>query len=760
MGSDAATLDARRIQVQGIVQGVGFRPFVAGLAVRFGVTGWVRNDGGSVTIHAEAAPDVLDAFAAAIRTEAPPLALVESVASTATPRGGHTDFAVDPSIDTDTGPRLAPPDAATCTRCLEELFDPMDRRFAYPFINCTNCGPRFTIITALPYDRGNTSMRGFEMCPDCRREYEDPADRRYHAEPIACPTCGPRLRLVDGAGHAIAGDPVVLAAELLRSGSIVAVKGLGGFQLACDALDDRVVHELRTRKRRPEKPFAVMVRDMDEARRRFDPSEVAEAALGSWRAPIVLLDDRGTLAPAVAPGHRRQGAMLPSTPVHHLLVRAAGIPLVMTSGNVSDEPICIEDDDALRRLAGIADAFLVHDRPIVARYDDSVLLVRTGGRAATVLRRARSEAPQPLPLARAVPRTVLGTGAELHGAFCIIEGDRAYLSQHIGDLDAEAAMDAYRDAYDRYRRVFRTEPELVAHDLHPDLMTTRFAETLGLPRIAVQHHHAHVATTMAEHGLEDEVLGIAMDGLGLGEDGTIWGGELLRCTPARAVRVGRLRPVRQPGGDAATRHPWRMAVSHAADAGVVQEALPFVGIADGDVEVVLGQIRSGLASPSTSSAGRLFDAVAALLGICRHASYDGQAAGLLEQAALLGRDRVPIRAAVGMREGLLEIDPREVVRWIVAGRAAGAPTADLARGFHTCFAEAVARACTQLSEGGQVATGRVALGGGVFQNDLFTTDLRRRLTGAGFEVFLPRRVPVGDGGIALGQAYVAAARGA
>ena len=760
MGSDAATLEARLVQVRGIVQGVGFRPFVAGLAARYGVTGWVRNDGGRVTIHAEAAPDALEAFATAIRTEAPPLAVVEGVESTAIPRGGHTTFAVDPSIDADTGPRLAPPDAATCLPCLEELFDPMDRRSGYPFINCTNCGPRFTIITSLPYDRANTSMRRFTMCADCRREYEDPADRRYHAEPIACPTCGPRLQLVDRAGHPIAGDPVMRAAELLRSGAIVAVKGLGGFQLACDALDDRVVRELRTRKRRPDKPFAVMIRDMDEVRRRFVPSEGAEAALGSWRAPIVLVDDRGTLAPAVAPGHRRHGVMLPSTPAHHLLVRAAGIPLVMTSGNVSDEPICIADDDALRRLAGIADAFLVHDRTIVARYDDSVLFARTGERTATVLRRARSEAPESLPLARAVPRTVLGTGAELHGAFCIITGDRAYLSQHIGDLDTEASMDAYRDAYDRYRRVFQTEPELVAHDLHPDLMTTRFAEALGLPRIAVQHHHAHVAATMAEHGLEGEVLGIAMDGLGLGEDGTIWGGELLRCTPARAWRIGRLRPVRQPGGDAATRHPWRMAVSHTADAGVVREALPFVEVPDEEVEVALGQIRSGLASPSTSSAGRLFDAVAALLGICRHASYDGQAAGLLEQAALPGRDRAPVRMAVGMPEGLMEIDPRETLRWIVAGRAAGAPTADLARGFHTSFAEAVARACTQLSERGDVATRRVALGGGVFQNDLFTTDLRQRLTGAGFEVFLPRRVPVGDGGISLGQAYVAASRGA
>jgi len=452
--------------------------------------------------------------------------------------------------------------------------------------------------------------------------------------------------------------------------------------------------------------------------------------------------------------------MLPSTPLHHLLMRAASTPLVMTSGNVSDEPICIADDDALRRLAGIADAFLVHDRPIVARYDDSVVFVRSGDRAPTVSRRARSQAPQPLRMRRPSARTVLGTGAEMHGAFCVLTGDRAYLSQHIGDLDSEEAMNAYRDAYERFRRVFRMEPDLIAHDLHPDLMTTRFAEGLGLPRVAVQHHHAHIAATMAEHGLEDEVLGIAFDGLGFGEDGTIWGGELLRCTPARSERCGRLRPVPQPGGDAATRHPWRMSVAYAAAAGVLEHALPFLEAPEDEVDVVLGQIRSGLASPRTSSAGRLFDAVAALLGICRHATYDGQAACLLEQTASAVPARVPMRTAVQLRNGLVEIDARETFRWVVESRAAGTSVGEIASGFHASLAEAVARACAVIRERGDLRTRRIVLGGGVFHNDLFTTDLRRRLTGAGFEVFLPREAPVGDGGIALGQAYVAAARGA
>ncbi len=760
MSSAVATAEARLLEVVGVVQGVGFRPFVVGLAARYGVTGWIRNDGGHVTIHAEAPLGALDAFAAAIRAEAPPLARVESVAWTTIPRRGPVSFSVDASTDAAAGVRLVPPDAATCARCLEELFDPSDRRFHYPFINCTNCGPRFTIIGSLPYDRASTSMRAFAMCEDCRREYEDPGDRRFHAEPIACPACGPRLRLVDRAGLALPGDPVAIAAELLRSGSIVALKGLGGFHLACDALADAVVQELRVRKRRPDKPFAVMVRDLDDACRRFDVPDVAAAELASWRAPIVLVSDRGTLAPAVAPGHRRQGTMLPSTPLHHLLARAAGTPLVMTSGNVSDEPICIADEDALHRLDGIADAFLLHDRPIVARYDDSVLFVRSGDRSPTVLRRARSEAPQPIRLRRPVGRTVLGTGAELHGAFCVVAGDRAYLSQHIGDLESEEAMDAYRDAYDASRRVFRTEPELVAHDLHPDLMTTRFAEGLGIPCVAVQHHHAHIAATMAEHGLDGEVLGIAFDGLGLGEDGTIWGGELLRCTPAGSQRLGRLRPVRQPGGDAAARHPWRMAVAHAAAAGILEDALPLLEVPEEDVGIVLGQIRSGLASPQTSSVGRLFDAVAALLGICRRATYDGQAAGLLEQAAAPEPRRVPVRADVGVRDGLTEIDASQIVRWVAAAIETEQPVGEIAAGFHASLAEAVARACVSIRTHGELTTHRIVLGGGVFHNDLLTSDLVRRLTGAGFKVFLPREVPVGDGGIALGQAYVAAARGA
>ena len=533
-------LVARRIEVRGVVQGVGFRPFVWRLAERHGVAGRVRNASGVVEIHAEGAPEVLEAFTAAIAGEAPPLARVEAVSWTPVTAEGLGGFDVEASVD-GVGDRLVSADAATCAACLTELFDPDDRRYRYPFINCTDCGPRFTIIEALPYDRERTSMRAFPMCDQCRREYEDPGDRRFHAEPVACPACGPRVSLL---GVADADDPIEIVAALIRAGGIVALKGLGGFHLACDATDEAAVARLRDRKRRPDKPFAVMVSDVAAARRWFAPTPVELDALSSWQAPIVLMTAARPLAPPVAPGFARHGVMLPSTPLHHLLLRAVDRPLVMTSGNASDEPICVTNEDAADRLAPIADAVLVHDRDVVARYDDSVVQVRTGDAAPSVMRRARSSAPSPIDLAIDASPT-LGTGALLHGAFCLANAGKAFLSQHVGDLDTEESMAAYREALDRFREVFRIEPEIVAHDRHPDFMTTRFAASLGLPTVAVQHHHAHVAATMAEHGLDGEVLGLAFDGLGLGDDGTVWGGELLRVQRGR-VPEGRPPPTGGP----------------------------------------------------------------------------------------------------------------------------------------------------------------------------------------------------------------------
>jgi len=465
--------EARRVSVRGVVQGVGFRPFVWRLAERHGLTGWVRNADGVVEIHLEGSPGSLDAFVTELGDAPPPLAVVEDVSWRPEDVHGFPGFDVDVSVEGAAGDRLVPPDAATCDACLRELLDPDDRRYRYPFINCTDCGPRFTIIEALPYDRARTSMRNFPMCEACRQEYEDPGDRRFHAEPIACPVCGPRIELRDASGGGVEGDVVELVGSMLRGGAIVAIKGLGGFHLACDATDSGAVRLLRERKRRPNKPFAVMVADLAAAREWFEPTTEEAAALSSWRAPIVLVADRGRLAPGIAPGHRRCGAMLPATPLHHLLLRAVSAPLVMTSGNASDEPICIGNDEALDRLAGIADAFVLHDRAIVARYDDPVVWVRPDDQRPSVMRRARSFAPSSIDLACPVRVPTLGMGAELHGAFCLATGGRAFLSQHIGDLDTEEAMAAYRSALDRYREILRVEPELVAHDLHPDFASTR-----------------------------------------------------------------------------------------------------------------------------------------------------------------------------------------------------------------------------------------------------------------------------------------------
>ena len=742
---------AREIEVRGVVQGVGFRPFVWRLAERLGVRGTVRNRSGVVEIHAEGDAGALDGFCAAIAAEAPPLARVEDVRWTPAEPRGLAGFQVDESLDAPGGDRLVSPDVATCSACLAELLDPADRRFGYPFINCTDCGPRFTIIEALPYDRERTSMREFPMCEDCAREYRDPGDRRFHAEPVACPACGPRLELVDANRESLAGDPVEEAARLLRAGRVLALKGLGGFHLACDATDEAAVAELRRRKSRPDKPFAVMVATLEGARERFELSPAEEELLASSKAPIVLVRDRGTLAPSVAPGHRRQGAMLPSTPLHHLLLRGALVPLVMTSGNRSDEPICIENGEAVQRLSGIADAFLLHDRRIVARYDDSVTRVWRG--SPVVIRRARSFAPAPLELpVEAAP--ILGVGAELHGAFCLVSGRRAFLSQHVGDLDSEEAMGAYADALARHRSLFGLEPEAVAHDLHPDFLSTRFAEGTGLPSVAVQHHHAHVAAVMAEHRLDGSVIGVAFDGFGLGEDGTGWGGEFLVCDWGHAERVAHLRTVRQPGGDAAVRQPWRMALAHAADAGLLDEALQLLGD-EPQTDVVLAQIRSGLASPLTSSAGRLFDAVAALAGVCRRSTYEGEPAMLLEQTAEPGEGH-GYPAEVNLEDGHLVVDTRPIVEGVVRDLLRGVPVPEIAGRFHRGMAEVIARVCGQVLS--STGLSRVCLSGGVFQNDLLLTHAVARLERIGLDVHVPREAPAGDGGIALGQVLVAHAR--
>jgi hydrogenase maturation protein HypF len=759
---------ARDLRLGGVVQGVGFRPHVWRRAREGGLAGWVRNQDGIVEIHVEGMQPRIDRFCRDILDGLPPLARVDRVEVAVAGVSGATEFVVEASIGARSPAerRLVAPDAVTCRACLDELRDPADRRYGYPFTNCTDCGPRFTIIEELPYDRSRTSMSGFDLCPECAAEYGDPADRRFHAEPVACPACGPTLTLRRVDGQLADGDPIGGAAAVLRSGGVLALKGLGGYQLACDARDEDAIAALRRRKRRPHKPLAVMAAGLDQVRSFARPSAAEEALLSSPAGPIVLLAARdGALAPSVAPGHRRVGTMLPTSPLHHLLLAGVGCPLVMTSGNRSDEPIAVDDTDARHRLDGIGDAFLGHDRSIVMRYDDSVTAIRRGVPA--VLRRARGYAPTPVTLPVPV-RPTLGTGAELQVAFCLAAGTDAFVSPHVGDLDDDETLAAYRMSLEHHRRLLGIQPELVAHDLHPDLMSTRLAETLGLPLVPVQHHHAHIAAVMAEHGVTGQVVGIALDGFGLGDDGTGWGGEILLCDHATSARAAHLHQVPQPGGDAAVRWPARMALAHAAAAGCLDEALELLDLVDSEPAPMLGgasaslvvrQAGSGLASPLTTSAGRLLDAVAALAGVCREATHEGQPAVLLEQVARPGADAGPAyEVELGERDGKLVIDQRAPFAAAVRDLLSGAPAWAVANRFHEWLASAVVEAAAAVAHRHGVRT--VCLGGGVWANDLLLDRVCGSLERRGFEVLVPRSVPPGDGGLALGQVLVAGARGA
>ncbi len=749
-----------RLRVEGVVQGVGFRPFVHGLATRLGLAGSVRNDVRGVLIEVEGDAEVVAAFVAQLRSGGPPMAVVERITTEALEPFGDETFVIDASDGV--GPRaaLVSPDTATCPDCLQELADPDDRRFGYPFVNCTNCGPRFTIVADVPYDRVNTTMARFVMCDKCRHEYRDPADRRFHAEPVCCPSCGPALRLVDASGTVLCGEPLHVAAGLLRGDAVVAVKGLGGYHLAALASSDDAVGALRARKHREEKPFAVMVGDLDAARRLCAVDDEAARVLASPRRPIVLLARRpgAPVAPAVAPGNRALGLMLPYTPLHHLLLAAVDAPLVLTSGNVSDEPIVTDDGDARARLRWIADAFLVHDRPIHIRADDSVARV-FGGRE-MLLRRSRGYAPEPVVLAHPVARHVLGCGAELKNTFCVAKGPHAFVSQHMGDLENYETLQAYTDGIAHFCRLFDVRPEVVAHDLHPEYLSTKYASTRadldGVELVGVQHHHAHIASCLADNGVDQPVIGIAFDGLGYGTDGTIWGGEVLLADLRDAERIGHLATVAMPGGTAAIREPWRMAAAYLD--GVYGDAVP----SSLDVKTrnlgqwrdVLAVAASGINSPLTSSAGRLFDAVAALLGVRDTVSYEGQAAIELEQHA--DPNEPGAYDAPTHDDGGLVIRSGELVRGAVEDLLDGTPVPVIAARFHNGVAALVARVAVEARD--RTGVERVALSGGVFQNVLLLERAVARLKRAGLDVLVHSRVPPNDGGISLGQVAVAAAR--
>jgi hydrogenase maturation protein HypF len=740
-------VERRRLRVRGTVQGVGFRPFVHRTAVSLGLTGFVGNDGSGVLVEVEGSRGELDLLERAVR-QGPPLASVEDVVVEPLDTGGATAFEIVTSTSCGASDVRVSADVAPCTACLAEMADPTDRRFAYPFVNCTDCGPRYTIVRDVPYDRPRTTMSSFSMCGACRQEYEEPTDRRFHAQPVACPDCGPQLAWSPRSEL----DPLRAAVQCVLSGGVVALKGLGGYHLACDAGAESVVVDLRQRKRRSDKPFAVMVENLDEARRLCVLDDAAADALAGPRRPVMLAPrvPDAPVAPSVAPRSSELGVMLPSSPLHLLLLQAVGRPLVMTSGNWSDELVVHRDEQAHAFLPELADGVLSHDREVHVPLDDSVVRSAPDGRVQLV-RRARGWAPQPLRLPFSASQPVLAVGAQLKSTVALARADSAVVSQHLGDLDDWATYRAFTDAIVHLTRLSGLRPEVVAHDLHPDYRSTAWARDCGLPLLGVQHHHAHIAACLAEHGQTGRVLGIAYDGVGFGTDGTLWGGELLLADLVGFERVGHLAPVPLPGGDAAVREPWRMAVAWLHRALGPDAAAEHGPRLDGRWRAVLSLAASGRA-PETTSVGRLFDAVAALLDVRGAVSYEGQAAVELESLARAADLTRTPRYELAVQDAVL--DPAPLLAGLLADRGRGVPVELLAAGFHVALAGATADAAARVA-GAVVDT--VVLSGGVFSNVLLSDMVAERLRRKGLRVLQHDQTAPNDGSISLGQAAVAAA---
>lgn len=750
-----------KIHVRGIVQGVGFRPFIFERAAHYGLTGWVRNTSSGVDIHVEGSEIDLQAFLQDVRQNPPPLARIDEISAASCPAEGHGEFQIIAS-QPEAGLFIPiSPDVSICEDCYRELFQPSDRRYRYPFINCTNCGPRFTIIQDIPYDRPKTTMAGFALCPECRTEYENPRDRRFHAQPVACPVCGPQLWLQDRQGTCLAAgdDALTQARQWLMDGKILAVKGLGGFHLACDASDSTAVSELRRRKKRSDKPFALMAFDLSAIERHAELSAAERQILQARQRPIVILRKRASssISAAAAPQQTTLGFMLPYTPLHYLLLEPQpGFPeiLVMTSGNLSDEPIAYQDEEALQRLAPLADGFLMHNRPIYMRVDDSV--VREWNRAPYFIRRSRGYAPDPLRLPASVP-PILAAGAELKNTFCLTRDDYAFISHHIGDMENYETLRSYEEGLAHYERVFKITPQIIACDLHPDYLATRYARARAsaahLPLVEVQHHHAHLAACLADNGWNspEPVMGLSLDGTGLGTDGAIWGGEVLVGGYSGYQRFLHLKYIPLPGGDQAIRKPARMALAWLWANGLEWEpGLPPVQALCVEERTALSvQLTHRLNTPNTSSMGRLFDAVSALIGIRSEATYEGQAA--IELEALADPDET---RAYEMELGGGLIDPAPLLQGILHDWRQQVPAASIAARFHNGVSQALLAACQQ---GRQVFGSRtVALSGGVWQNMLLLSKTTRLLQADGFTVLVHRRTPTNDGCISLGQAVAAA----
>ncbi len=817
-----------RITVSGVVQGVGFRPFVHNLADKYGLAGYVRNDNGSVDIEVSGSAESIDSFIIALKAQAPPMASIQNIRTE--PLGDQkndsvhiqsaqkqqrqtgeqgTGFHISESIVSEKhgsfNERFVPPDTATCEQCLGELFDRANRRFRYPFINCTNCGPRFTIISSLPYDRPATTMAPFRMCDDCQHEYDDPCDRRFHAQPNACWHCGPSLTFSDRTSLEHGEKALSAVFERLSLSQIVAIKGLGGFHLVCDATDRSAVQTLRKRKKRPAKPLAIMLADMETVQSYCSGSSAELAELNSSRRPIVLLEklENSRLAPEVAPQINRLGVMLPYTPLHHLLLAAYGQPLVFTSGNYSEEPIAIDNEEARERLSEIADCFLIHNRDIRSRYDDSVVLFVKDKK--TILRRARGLAPLPVLLPASSPislpsssislpispsisspsslsiscrsnspsrknLSVLGCGGHLKNTFALVREERAFVSQHIGDLENLETEKHFEETLELYLKLFDFQPELIAHDLHPDYLSGAIAQKLAsryqCPTFAVQHHHAHIVSCMAEHGLVEPVIGVAMDGLGYGADGNLWGGEFFLASRKEYQRMAHLQNHHLPGGNQAIKQPWRMALScllsqSENNAYLLRPYLDNLRRAYGKVTIdtVQKQIERKINSPLTSSMGRIFDAVSALLGICPIATYEGQAATELQAIAqsawqnIEGNHVYPFLIEGEQPPFILKTD--SLVQAAYSDFLEAMPVNVVAAKFHYTLAQAMIAVCLKLRSATGINT--VCLSGGVFQNDILLRCCYDLLAERDFLVFFPQALPVNDGGLSLGQAIVAIA---
>ena len=749
-----------RIRVRGIVQGVGFRPFIYSLALRHSLTGWVRNTSSGVEIEVNGPLETLGAFVTAIQTDRPPLARIDQLETESIAPDHFNSFEIYTSQPEPGQFIPVSPDTAICADCRRELFDPTDRRYRYPFINCTNCGPRFTIIQDIPYDRPNTTMAGFSMCPACQHEYDHPLDRRFHAQPTACLVCGPQISFYAGGSRlAEREDALQLARAWLKQGKIIAVKGLGGYLLACDAAQPQAVAELRRRKQRSEKPFAVMAFDIPSIEKHARITDPERDLLRSYRSPIVLLDraKKSNIAPLVAPNQTTLGFMLPYTPLHLLLMEPEpGFPevLVMTSANLSEEPIAYQDSEAFERLSGIADGFLTHDRPIHMRMDDSVARVVSG--RLYLLRRARGYAPDPLVLIESLP-PILAAGAELKNTFCLTRDHYAFLSHHIGDLENYETLRSFEAGIAHYERLFRIQPVKLACDLHPDYLSSRYARQRAaeqsLPLIQVQHHHAHLAACLADNNWNstEPVIGLTYDGTGLGVDHAVWGGEVLLGSYQGYQRLFHLAYVPLPGGDTATRKPARMALSHLAHAGLDWEPdlAPTLALCAEERTVLRIQLEKRLNAPSTSSMGRLFDAASALLGICQVSTYEGQAAIDLEAACDLNES-----GAYPFLISADQFDPAPLWEALIADWRKGIPVAALAARFHNSVVELSVQLCQAVRSSHNIQT--VALSGGVWQNRYLLTHSIQRLEAAGFSVLYHHNVPANDGCIALGQALIAA----